>query len=137
MVRVHVLDVNGTLDPHPCAQIDRLVRDTRFASEIAIRRIRISDEQHVRVERRRQMLVQLCFCDWAIAGDEIAGLAGPVARDQDSDLLVRDTALGGRTPSLARRPGQLASTFLRLEYIKLISLCNAVQALRPVVLGQR
>lgn len=76
---------------------------------------------------------QRCSCavrQRPFARDEIEGLACAVARHQDADLFIGNTALAGTSAPAAGRTRHLPGSFFRFQHIQLIGLGNAMQAMR-------
>jgi hypothetical protein len=90
------------------AQLDGCVRDGGSPGEGLVGWLGIGDQQHILVEHRAQMLMQLGRGDGAAAGDEIEGRAGAVARHQHADVFRIDAAPARHAAALARRPVQPA-----------------------------
>jgi len=139
MIGVDVLHVDNARRtqtyPFTGAQVDPLVGNPVLASEGPVSRICISHQQRLRIELRQQVLRQLDYRHCAAASDGIDRLAAAVARDQDAVELASYATPPCASAPFARRPVELARTFLRFEQEHFVGLDNAGEALWPIQLG--
>ena len=115
MVGVDVLDMDRTAHPLAGAQLDRLVRDAGFARKVAVGSVRVAHQQYVFVRYWRQVLMKLTLGHRTESGDESEGLSGPIAGDQDTNLLIGDPSLGGGSAVFSGRSKQLARSLVGQE----------------------
>ena len=133
VVAVDVLNVDGASDVFASAHVDIRMGDAGLPGECLVRLVRIGDQQRVAGRHRTQVLPELRSRDLCAPRHEIACLASPVTRHQNTNMFPCDARCARLATSPSGRPVQLARTFLRLEQKRLIGFRNARQADRAVV----
>ena len=129
---IDVLNMDGALDAHACAQVDDLMQEVRVLCKETAGWIAIAHQQRILGQHGLQCAGQFGFCHLSASRHPVQGLPGTVSRHQNAHLLAGQTRFSRFAAAPAGWPLQLAAALAELQKIRLVGLRDALQLCGPV-----